>query len=96
VLKQSNDIRAVEERPYGKVTTLADCYLKQTGYILNMYPGLQDLTVRLQSAFLKVTRLVEAAPLNDDQMNELEEHVKTFWKLALEISESPTCRRFEA
>src|SRR5690242_557693 len=54
-----------------------------------------ELSTRLQIAYLGVRRLVESAPLNHEQMNELEEYVKTFWRIALQISENPP-RQFQA
>ena len=55
-----------------------------------MLPEPQELTVRLQTAYLGVRRLIDRAPLNDEQVNELEEYVKTFWTLAVQLSQFPT------
>ena len=54
-----------------------------------MLPATQELTVRLQTAYLGVRRLIDRAPLNDEQIKELEDYVKTFWTLAVRLSEFP-------
>lgn len=56
----------------------------------------KEATVRLQTAYLGVRRLLDRAPLNDRQLEELEEYVKTFWALAVELSESANRRQFQA
>jgi len=58
--------------------------------------GYPQLLLRLRVAFLGVQRLVEQAPLNDEQLNELEGHIKTFWILAIQICELPDRQRFQA
>jgi hypothetical protein len=55
-----------------------------------------QLMVELQAAYLGVFGLVESAPLNDEQVKKLEEYVKTFWRLAVQISETPNCSQLQA
>ena len=61
-----------------------------------MLQGRPILTAQLQAAYLGVRRLIDSAPLNDKQMAELEEYVKTFWKIAIQISATTGRRDFDA
>jgi len=58
-------------------------------------PG-SPLLVQLQAAYLGVCGLVQSPPLNDEQGKKLEEYVQTFWRIALQISETPKGRQFQA
>jgi hypothetical protein len=60
---------------------------------MERYP---QLLIKLRMAFLGVQRLVERAPLNDKQLDELEDYVKTFWSLAVQICELPDRQQFQA
>ena len=58
-----------------------------------MLPERSQLTVQLQVAYLSVRQLIDCAPLSNEQINELEEYVRTFWKLALQLCESTNQRQ---
>ena len=58
-----------------------------------MLPERSQLTVQLQAAYLGVRQLIDCAPLSNEQINELEEYVRTFWTLALQLCESTNQRQ---